>query len=88
LIIVSHDIRLCLAYSSRLLVMYRGQLVEQVASSVAEERATHPYTIGLLRCVPTLESAGARTLPTLADVMSGAGVTGEAAGTAGWDPQS
>jgi ABC-type glutathione transport system ATPase component len=88
LIIVSHDIHLCLAYSNRLLVMYRGELVEQVASSVAQEHATHPYTIGLLRCVPTLESVGAPALPTLADVMSGAGVTGDTSGPAGRDRQS
>jgi peptide/nickel transport system ATP-binding protein/oligopeptide transport system ATP-binding protein len=88
LIIVSHDIHLCLAYSNRLLVMYRGELVEQVASSVAQEHATHPYTIGLLRCVPTLESVGAPALPTLPDVMSGAGVTGDTSGPAGRDRQS
>jgi peptide/nickel transport system ATP-binding protein/oligopeptide transport system ATP-binding protein len=41
--------------ADRVMVMYAGRVVEQ--SPVAElfERPQHPYTKGLLACVPTLE---------------------------------
>ncbi|MDF2443435.1 MAG: peptide/nickel transport system ATP-binding protein, partial [Subtercola sp.] len=65
LLIVSHDINLCLEYSDRTLVMYRGRLVEQGISGTLGHTATHPYTRGLLHCVPTLDSSDWEELPTL-----------------------
>ena len=65
LLIVSHDINLCLEYSDRTLVMYQGEIVEQGVSSTLGHTATHPYTRGLLHCVPTLDSAEWDELPTL-----------------------
>jgi peptide/nickel transport system ATP-binding protein len=77
LLIVSHDIRLCQDYADRTMVMYGGQIVEHGASRTLTETATHPYTIGLLRCIPTLESANVDELPTLAHI-AGASATAEA----------
>jgi peptide/nickel transport system ATP-binding protein len=65
LLIISHDIRLCQEYSDRTLVMYRGRLVEQGPSETLSSTAKHPYTVGLLRCIPTLESALLDELPTI-----------------------
>jgi len=70
LLVVSHDLRLCLDYTDRICVMRHGQIVEEKASAVIESEAMHPYTIGLLRCVPTLETAYEDFLPTLEDVMA------------------
>lgn len=70
LLIVSHDIRLCQDYADRMIVMYGGQVVEQGASRTLAGTAVHPYTIGLLRCIPTLESANLDELPTLALVAA------------------
>lgn len=70
LLIVSHDIHLCLEYSERTLVMYKGSLVEQGASSTLASAAKHPYAVGLLQCIPTLESRHLDRLPTLADFMT------------------
>jgi peptide/nickel transport system ATP-binding protein len=69
LLIVSHDIELCMEYSDRTLVMYKGNIVEQGPSSTLAETATHPYAVGLLACIPTLASRSRTALPTLADYM-------------------
>jgi peptide/nickel transport system ATP-binding protein len=70
LLIVTHDILLCREYADRLLVMHAGRIVDQLSASTAERDATHPYTVGLLKCVPTLGSVDARELPTLSDFFT------------------
>ncbi|GAA2234680.1 ABC transporter ATP-binding protein [Herbiconiux moechotypicola] len=65
-LVVSHDIHLCQEYADRILVMLGGVIVDDVPAAEAAARATHPYTKGLIECVPTLESAGLDELPTLA----------------------
>ncbi|TQC43562.1 ABC transporter ATP-binding protein [Rhodococcus sp. WS4] len=69
LLIVSHDIKLCLEFSDTMLVMYRGVLVEQKPSATIASSATHPYTKGLLGCVPTLANRSATRLPVLQDFL-------------------
>lgn len=76
-VIISHDIDLCLNYADRLFVMYRGEIVEQIASAQAATSCRHPYSIGLIRCVPTLESVDVEHLPTLEEFMQD--TTGEPA---------
>ncbi|WP_228526343.1 MULTISPECIES: ABC transporter ATP-binding protein [Rhodococcus] len=70
LLIVSHDLRLCLEYTDRICVMRHGAIVEEQPSSRIEHEARHPYTIGLLECVPTMATAGRDFLPTLEEVMA------------------
>jgi peptide/nickel transport system ATP-binding protein len=56
LIFISHDLDLVASYCDRILVMYRGQIVEEcIASRLGE--ATHPYTRGLLAAVPRLDES-------------------------------
>jgi peptide/nickel transport system ATP-binding protein len=69
LLIVTHDIHLCREYTDRLLVMYHGRLVDQLRARAAERDATHAYTAGLLKCIPTLGSVNEHSLPTLADFL-------------------
>jgi peptide/nickel transport system ATP-binding protein len=69
LLIISHDILLCREYSDTTMVMYHGSVVEAEASARLEVAAKHPYTIGLLRCIPTLDSASLDMLPTLESVV-------------------
>jgi peptide/nickel transport system ATP-binding protein len=70
LLIISHDIHLCQEFADRTMVMLGGEIVEEGQSATLEQTATHPYTVGLLRCVPTLDSAGLDELPTLASVAA------------------
>lgn len=53
LIFISHDLRLVARFCDRVLVMYKGRVVEelQAANLMA---AQHPYTRGLLNCLPRI----------------------------------
>ena len=53
LIFISHDLQLVASFCDRVLIMYAGRIVEE---RLAKElpTATHPYTRGLLACLPRL----------------------------------
>ena len=63
LIFISHDLKLVSSFCDRVLVMYAGHVVEEVEAKHLRE-AKHPYTQGLMRCLPTLAN-DVRPLPTL-----------------------
>jgi peptide/nickel transport system ATP-binding protein len=63
LILISHDLPLVSHFCDRVLVMYAGRVVEERrAADLA--RAEHPYTRGLLNCLPIL-SHGRKRLAVL-----------------------
>ena len=64
LIFISHDLALVGSFCDRVLVMYGGRVMETLAARDLAS-ATHPYTRGLLSCLPRLDHPAAR-LPTLA----------------------
>lgn len=63
LIFVSHDLRLVSTFCDRILVMYAGKVVEELPSGDLAH-AKHPYTQGLLNCLPKLGD-DRHPLPTL-----------------------
>jgi peptide/nickel transport system ATP-binding protein len=53
LLLISHDLPLVSHFCDRVLVMYAGRIVEDLRACDLR-RAKHPYTRGLLTCVPSL----------------------------------
>ncbi len=53
LILISHDLPLVSHFCDRVAVMYAGRVVEELGAGELV-RARHPYTRGLLECLPTL----------------------------------
>ncbi len=57
LILISHDLELVATFCDRVLVMYGGRVVEELQARHLGE-ARHPYTQGLLGCLPRPEKRG------------------------------
>lgn len=67
---ITHDLGVVSDIADRVVVMYRGEIVESGRSEDVLSMPQHPYTRALLACRPSLHSPGTR-LPVVADVMSG-----------------
>ncbi len=64
LILISHDLPLVAHVCDRVAVMYDGRIVEELRGADLH-RARHPYTRGLIGCLPSLVTPK-RRLPVLA----------------------
>ncbi|TAL99763.1 MAG: ABC transporter ATP-binding protein [Paraburkholderia sp.] len=51
-LLISHDLGVIGQMCDRVGVLYAGRLIEEGATRDVFERARHPYTVGLLRCLP------------------------------------
>ncbi|MDH5353810.1 MAG: ABC transporter ATP-binding protein [Gammaproteobacteria bacterium] len=54
LIFISHDLNLIASFCDRILIMYGGKIMEQCTADNLHQ-AQHPYTRGLLNCLPRLD---------------------------------
>ena len=63
LIFISHDLELVATFCDRVAIMYAGRIVE-VCQAAQLHAARHPYTRGLLGCLPRLDRPQER-LPVL-----------------------
>jgi peptide/nickel transport system ATP-binding protein len=63
LIFISHDLRLVARFCDRVIVMFKGRIVEELAAKDLLN-ARHPYTQGLLNCLPRIGGSRA-PLPAL-----------------------
>ncbi len=54
LIFISHDLNLVASFCDRVLVMYGGRIMETIDAKALHE-ARHPYTRGLLDCLPAID---------------------------------
>jgi peptide/nickel transport system ATP-binding protein len=52
LLFISHNLAVIARMCDRVGVMYAGELVEEGAAQEVFENPRHPYTVGLLRCIP------------------------------------
>ena len=64
LIFVTHDLGIVAKMCDRVAVMYAGRIVESGTTREIFTRPRHPYTIGLLNCLPTLKG-GREPLATI-----------------------
>ncbi len=55
IIVITHNMGVIAETADRVLVMYAGRIVEHAPVAGLFDRPLHPYTAGLLDCVPTLE---------------------------------
>ena len=64
---ISHDLGVVARIAHRVAVMYAGQIVEQAAVDDLYAHTGHPYTAGLMRSLPVLEThhGGRRELATI-----------------------
>lgn len=63
LIFISHDLNLIASFCDRILIMYDGRVVEECTAAELDQ-AQHPYTQGLVNCLPRLDG-GQDELPVL-----------------------
>jgi len=52
MLLITHDLGIVARIADRVAVMYAGQIVEQGAAEVVFRRPLHPYTRGLMDCIP------------------------------------
>ena len=62
LVIVTHNLGVVARYAQRVYVMYAGRIVEAGTCKDLFAAPRHPYTMGLLKCVPRLDEPPGRKL--------------------------
>jgi peptide/nickel transport system ATP-binding protein len=63
LIFISHDLELVASFCDRVIIMYGGRIME-IINAADLHHSNHPYTRGLLNCLPKIGGGSAR-LPVL-----------------------
>ncbi|POR48122.1 peptide/nickel transport system ATP-binding protein [Paraburkholderia eburnea] len=73
-LLISHDLGVIARMCERVGVLYAGRLVEEGPTQDVFARARHPYTVGLLRCLPAPGRTRAHgTLDTIAGELPAPG---------------
>ena len=62
LILITHDLGVVARYADRVAVMYAGRMAETGTARDIYKRPSHPYTMGLMACVPRLDQVLGRRL--------------------------
>ena len=68
LLLITHDLGVVAQIASRVLVMYAGQIVEEGRMTDIFDQPFHPYTQGLLKCMPRLGDRRARGATRLNEI--------------------
>jgi peptide/nickel transport system ATP-binding protein len=70
LIFISHDLGVVSEIADRVIVMYKGDIVEEASAKKIFSNPQHPYTKGLLACRPSPDHH-LKKLPIVADFLDG-----------------
>jgi peptide/nickel transport system ATP-binding protein len=62
LVIVTHNLGVVARYAQRIYIMYAGRIVEEGTTKDIFGNPRHPYTVGLLKCIPRLDEEEGRKL--------------------------
>jgi len=54
-VLITHDLGIVNKYTDRIIVMYGGKIMETAKTDELLANPSHPYTVGLLKSIPTLE---------------------------------
>ncbi|MEI9806214.1 MAG: ABC transporter ATP-binding protein [Pseudolabrys sp.] len=65
LVLITHNLGIVARYADRVNVMYAGQIVESGTAEDILLHTRHPYTLGLLRAVPRLNSPSGNQLDAI-----------------------
>jgi len=68
ILFITHDLAVAASLASRVLVMYKGRIVEEGKLEAVFENPQHPYTRGLLACRPPMNTRY-HTLPVIQDFV-------------------
>lgn len=78
ILLITHDLGIAAEMSDRVVVMYAGKVVEQAVAAHLFQQPYHPYTMGLMKSVPTMDGERRTVLhsikgsiPSLNDLPSG-----------------
>jgi len=72
IIFITHDLGVIAQIAERVIVMYRGNLVEEGSTEDIFSHPEHPYTHGLIACRPPMEKRYTQ-LPTISDFVDTGG---------------
>ena len=77
-LLITHDLGIVAEFADDVYVMYAGKIVEHASCDVLFSEPRHPYTVGLLNSIPTMEDKRKAKLnaidgfvPSLADLPRG-----------------
>ena len=62
ILLISHNVGVMTEVCQRMIVMYAGQLMEQAPVATVVRHSRHPYTLGLMRSVPRMDTDRTRAL--------------------------
>ena len=65
LILITHDLGVVARYADQVAVMYGGRIMERASALDLYAKPSHPYTQGLIRSIPSLDSDVDRQLATI-----------------------
>lgn len=70
ILLITHDLGVVSEIADKVLVMYCGQVVEEAAVDDLFDEPLHPYTIGLMESIPSIDADADRLVPIQGNVPS------------------
>jgi peptide/nickel transport system ATP-binding protein len=69
IMLITHDLGVVAEMADRIIVMYAGQVVESADVFTLFDHPVHPYTIGLMNSIPTVELNDAQRLEPIPGIV-------------------